>query len=637
VEGSTEPTANHRDGNVNVGSGYPVQANGSAFTSCSTATCHSDGMSATGSTPNWGTPGDCATCHASDMTTGSHTIHLANGAVCGDCHNGAVKDSNAGTAHTDSNVDVIAGYATANAAYGSASWTTCNAASCHDNGTGTLVTTPDWGTSAACTECHTTIPATGAHTAHLTQTISTAISIECTDCHDGAVWGTSATTTGHRDGNVDVTGGYGYPANAGKGAPYDSCATTYCHGDNMPAGTASGINAPNWGTPNVDGCNFCHKVADTGGTIPSHSGVVATDCITCHGAGKGSVNAAGTGFTNGGATHIDGNLDGGGDSCSDCHANIGSGLNGAHAAHNATAYNGLISNGDYGNAANGWYDVTYIGGVPSFACGYCHPSTVAGHTTKQVSLNPADAGAAGTVKAMNNAGATYSAGTCSATYCHSDGVNVAAGSSPNWTSGSISGNCNDCHGNSPTTNAHGVHEVGIHYEELYDGTSGLLTATGTVGSGAAHGDSNVSSTISCYSCHAGTVTDSANALNSTCNACHTDNNTAIDGDENARILTSSSTHLNGTKDVVFADLTTFKSKAQLRDNLADADDGSNVLSDLWNRVTGYKGATDYDQPAVNPAAFAGGSCSSVSCHNGVTATWTDTGVDCMYCHTSLPK
>ena len=29
----------------------------------------------------------------------------------------------------------------------------------------------------------------------------------------------------------------------------------------------------------------------------------------------------------------------------------------------------------------------------------------------------------------------------------------------------------------------------------------------------------------------------------------------------------------------------FKSKAQLRDDLADADDGSNILVNLWNRIT----------------------------------------------------
>jgi predicted CxxxxCH...CXXCH cytochrome family protein len=262
--------------------------------------------------------------------------------------------------------------------------------------------------------------------------------------------------------------------------------------------------------------------------------------------------------------------------------------------------------------------------------------------TKQVSLNPADAGAAGTVKALNNGSAAYNLGICNATYCHSDGVDVAAGVSPNWATGNISGNCNDCHGNSPTTGAHGVHEVGIHYEELYDkNNGGLLEATGSVGSGAAHGDSVISSTISCFTCHKDTVTDSANATNSTCGSCHADSGTVINGNENARILTTSSTHINGLKDVAFADLSTFKSPAQLRDNLADADDGTNLLSAIWNRITGYKGGSDYDtaQAAFATPSFTQGpdTCSTTVCHNGNTATWSDSGVDCLYCHTSLPK
>jgi len=591
------------------------------------------------------------------ISSASHNNHFSTGGAvtCSACHD-AVSDNShiSNAAGTDAVVlndkaNAVQDEALVNVASGfNDGDNTCATASCHDNGTGTLVTTPNWGTTANCTECHTTIPATAAHTTHLTQTISAAFTLNCTDCHAGAVWGSSATTAGHRDGNIDVTGGYGYPADAGKGAPYNTCATTYCHGDNMPKGTSSGINAPNWGTPNVDGCNFCHKVADTAGFIPSHSGVVPTDCITCHGAGKGDVNATGNGFTNGGATHIDGALQGGGDSCSDCHANVGTGgLSGAHDAHNTVAFNGLLSNGDYGSAAAGWYNVNYVNGVPSFACGYCHPSTVAGHMTKQTSLNPADAGAAGTVKAMNAGSASYSLSVCSATYCHSDGVNVASGVSPNWSAGSISGNCTDCHGNSPTTAAHGVHEVGIHYEELYDDDGvGLMAVSpnelgASGGNDSAHGNSVTSSTITCFTCHSGTVTDSANAANSTCLACHSDTNSIVTGNELARIQVSSTKHLNGVKDVIFADLNAFKSKAQLRDNLADADDGSNILSSIWNRITGYKGATDRDEVkgAFATPVFTQGAdtCSTVACHNGNLATWSDSGMDCMYCHTSLPR
>ena len=76
VEGTTAPAANHRDGNVNAGSGYPVQANGSAFTNCTTASCHNDGRNG-GVTQNWGTAiTDCSECHATVPTTGGHSKHI---------------------------------------------------------------------------------------------------------------------------------------------------------------------------------------------------------------------------------------------------------------------------------------------------------------------------------------------------------------------------------------------------------------------------------------------------------------------------------------------------------------------------------------------------------------------------------
>jgi hypothetical protein len=137
------------------------------------------------------------------------------------------------------------------------------------------------------------------------------------------------------------------------------------------------------------------------------------------------------------------------------------------------------------------------------------------------------------------------------------------------------------------------------------------------------------------------VNNSANADNITCINCHSDTDSLIDGNEDAKILASSSTHLNGAKTVVFADLSTFRSPAQLRDNLADADDGTNLLSAIWNRITGYKGGSDYDtaQAAFATPSFTQGpdTCSTPVCHNGNTATWSDSGVDCLYCHTSLPK
>jgi hypothetical protein len=77
-----------------------------------------------------------------------------------------------------------------------------------------------------------------------------------------------------------------------------------------------------------------------------------------------------------------------------------------HAKHIQTAYVGTVSGGDYGNfATNSWYAFTNTGGVPDMKCGYCHPQSDATHMNGSINLNldPADAGAAGTRKAQNDA------------------------------------------------------------------------------------------------------------------------------------------------------------------------------------------------------------------------------------------
>jgi predicted CxxxxCH...CXXCH cytochrome family protein len=431
-----------------------------------------------------------------------------------------------------------------------------------------------------------------------------------------------------------------------------TCAATYCHNGSLVNGALgySGPGAavtPNW-TDNtyLDGtkandCAQCHA------NPPGNGHNASNDCSLCH----LNTVAADDGFTVA-ALHVNGSVESSADDCTVCHAaDIDGALNGAHGAHSDTATflaGKTISGGAYGGA--GWYGTTYVNGQPVFGCGQCHPAVEASHPMNGLNVDVDPAGetpGAGNVKTMNTtqnlpSNTSRVSVTCASVYCHSDAAGTFK-TTNNWYNDPLPTDgteCASCHGNSPTTAAHGVHEVGIHYEELYDNDGlGLMAATGGVGSGAAHGDSDASSTITCYTCHSGTVTDTANAANSTCTGCHSDTNSIATGNELARILTTSSTHINGVKDVAFADLSTFKSKAQLRDNLADADDGTNLLSQIWNRITGYKGATDYDTPQAAFAApsFAGGTCSTVACHNGNTATWTDSGVDCMYCHTSLPK
>ena len=128
-----------------------------------------------------------------------------------------------------------------------------------------------------------------------------------------------------------------------------------------------------------------------------------------------------------------------------------------------------------------------------------------------------------------------------------------------------------------------------------------------------------------------------NAANSVCSSCHSDTNAPATGNELMILNTAGSTHVNTQPDVVFASLSGFKSKAQLRDDITTVPE----LDTSWTRTNGYKGAggTSYDTAKTAGPTYNTGtlSCSTVDCHNGNAATWTDSNVNCMYCHTSMPQ
>ena len=159
-----------------------------------------------------------------------------------------------------------------------------------------------------------------------------------------------------------------------------------------------------------------------------------------------------------------------------------------------------------------------------------------------------------------------------------------------------------------------------------------MATSGTTGSGAAHGDAATADSISCQTCHNATVAVEVNDQNAVCNSCHDGGVTAPVG--SVTISTAGSTHVNGTADVVFDNLASFKSKAQVRDDITTAAE----LNANWTRNGGYKAAASFDQSKVATPSYAGGSCSNVSCHNGIaTPTWnTGFAGNCRACHTTLP-
>jgi predicted CxxxxCH...CXXCH cytochrome family protein len=188
--------------------------------------------------------------------------------------------------------------------------------------------------------------------------------------------------------------------------------------------------------------------------------------------------------------------------------------------------------------------------------------------------------------------------------------------------------CAKCHANSPTgTPAHAAHVVGIHYDNVYTGTTGLATA-GT-GSANAHGNATTSTTINCNTCHYNTVQKARNKNNTLCATCHS-------GDAASTTLARADLDkrhhvMSGTPEVSFA-ASTFLSKAQLRDNITTVAE----LNNSWTRTNGYKAATSTDA-SRNLPTYNAGTCSTVDCHNGNSVSWTATNISCKSCHTGLPQ
>ena len=628
-------------------------APGGGYGSCSTVYCHSTAQSSTGGVLaggdykaiNWGSGSlNCASCH-NDMSaaggSGSHELHASttgNGQYdCSVCHGAGYSPSTVVTStHANKTINIaFTGNAsgtnyTQSAGTPGDGYGNCSTSACHGSGTMT------WGGNTAavtCEKCHgsaataalgsfkatsgSTDPAdskVGAHVAHLASTSNLTVDVTCTTCHEVPA---TVNAAGHMNATTTVNAALGYAAG--------SCSTTSCHGTSTPLWTDTNYLT---GVATHD-CAQCH------GYPPPVNHTTDNDCHKCH----ASVAAGNTTIAIV-ANHINGTIEVTADNCTDCHTS----LSGAHTAHTDSAIltGKTLSGGSYGNAS--WfYNVSYSSGNPKFACGYCHPDTTTNHMKGTVNLDfdPTHAPVGELVKTKNSASPTIavtsgSSVTCNGLYCHSNGYNntgYAFTTTPNWYGGSIAGDkCAGCHGNSPNSSiagssAHGAHVVGIHYNDVFSGSTGKASATGAAGSGAGHGDPATSTTINCNVCHSDTVTVNTNDSNTVCVTCHT----GVGNTKGAvAIVATSIKHINGTPDVVFGGFPVL-SKAQVRDDITTVAE----LNTSWLRNS-YKTASSRDASRQIPS-YTGGTCSTVDCHNGNSVSWTATNVSCKSCHTSLPK
>ncbi len=594
---------------------------------CNTVDCHNNKATGNGaSTFGWydAATNTCTMCHTTggagaNPTTGLHTNATAGvqdhdetlGTGCIECHNAMPAiDNTAGATHVngtfaiDSGVNLqgdndrgitVAGNITAFTEAAVLTEDSC-AASCHaDGGSWERLWSTDADSSSEvlgaprCNVCHgylTNFRAgmTPDHSA--IPKINDGTHGNCSTCHvrPNAPYGTVSyhnTVSAFPDGNVAATELTG-PARAvevNASAGYDMAngnCTNVCH-TNDPTHTvgtsahfdANGLIGP---TP---GCNSCHN--DTGGS--RDTATIAT---------------SGPDYTFSNST----------------------GAHGKHANSAATAYGD-----DVNHSTDGGYD---------YGCGLCHSTTGTDHLNGTLDLK-----LPGNTEIVNASPAFNLDKTCSGIYCHSDGVDVAAGTSPVWTGTFTNPNgdyCQNCHGNQPTTSSHAKHVVGIHFDDIYDGATGLLADANATNAG--HGDVTTALTINCNMCHASTLNQWRNSNNTACVACHSaetaDAITATDVD------LKRSFHVNGIKDVVFAPVDPVRSKAQIR----ELTPGEPELDNNWQRVGGYKvDSTSHDETKnANPLVgiWDGANC-TVACHNGNVATWGMTNISCNACHTQLPK
>ena len=207
--------------------------------------------------------------------------------------------------------------------------------------------------------------------------------------------------------------------------------------------------------------------------------------------------------------------------------------------------------------------------------------------------------AGGSLKAMNGA-ATITALKCDNVYCHSNGLKptYTFAQSPIWTGTFAGDRCAGCHGNSPNTNAHSAHQVGIHYDNIFNGVSRKLPQAGGTLVNAAHGKNSRATVINCNICHSITVTDSNNDQNPVCSSCHKLAGPApLFGNMS---IASFSKHVNGVVDVDFINQK-IATKAQVG-NSAFAAYTANASG--WNRRSNsmpfktYTSSYDYTKSAI---------------------------------------
>jgi predicted CxxxxCH...CXXCH cytochrome family protein len=571
--------------------------------------------------------------------------------------------------------------------------------------------------TSSCTGCHGNPPLTGptggAHGTHTAVLNFTG----CGTCHTGgmltayvanATRDISFNAFGNTAGTFDGRAGVTYSAGNTNGGT-QSCSSVYCHGATMAPNGGSDIT-PVWITPSTGACGTCHgataanpPIRGSHGKHASASGL-ALPCSDCH---KGFVPASipanmaehvnnksevaldvtkiymgSTATYSGGTTAT---MVGPYGSCNVyCHSTVqgASGLNfgiytsirwGANRTLACNAchadMSGVSATGSHikhANAATGY----------GMVCSTCHtgyaasPPTVnaalhANHTidvTLTAPTAPNGTYGGGTAQGDHTPGGGY--GTCTVSYCHSDGAGNYPAVNALWGSAST-GACGSCHGVTaaapPTSAAHSRHvgsTVGKYgyscskcHSTVVDATPAIIPVTGV----ALHvnGSKNVA-----FDATTAGVFDS-NTVTCTATYCHSQGTGATGQTGDARALLASSTvpawtatascsmcHTGGnTSGPTYA-----SGSPKANSHAAHTQAGVAITCDVCHNATTTDGLTittaanhvnkTYNV-TPNPAkasfiytyASTGGSCATDRCHGG-GKTWGTSTVKprCEKCH-----
>lgn len=546
--GQIPATAPHADysatpvawGNLATTRGAAPTAYAPASKTCSNTYCHGQftPYGKTGNTVSWGTGTlaklACNACHGQSAAAPQPAYPHPQNTGCGSCHPSYTSTTVAAATHVD----------------GLTTRSTAGCTACHGDRSDTAVTRTTNtvkaapGLGAAATSADTTgatlatAAGVGAHVVHLGGTNFRA-ALACTDCHALPPSDTDtshATGTGTGGARATLTwstlaSGTAFETKA-PGYTRPTCSSVYCHNPKS-ADTAAANPAPSWIAPGTVTCGSCHGLPPVTAAHPAN-----TACSGCHPGYPDSPTAGTVLSAAAKLLHINGQLDGGGESggglaCTGCHGAIVSLMTTAASKHSLVGWTDTStdSGGDWSAAAT-------LGAIAPAnrscvnMCHSDHPHTLTTPATATHQYNlVADPSSAATRNAASSTSATRAAtdfdpvantGMC--TRCHSKpivtgGITVAdasfGASAHDFTSSTTPAiawsfalhdgslflrNCTKCHA-SPT-----------------EGTTPASSGTGLA---AVHGQANpnllagtsrpagVAAGFVCYNCH-GTTASPAN-------------------------------------------------------------------------------------------------------------------------------